>query len=472
MGVKVSRPIEPGQDDLAEQVRLLTAENARLRAESSRAAGSGPAVTDTVPMPTPAGRARGRWRPVVAVLLIATATILSPVAVVAGWTKLQLTSEQAFLDTFGPLANDPRVQQYVSDRVVAEINNAVDINAIASDLFTGIQNLDLPPRAKSAIQLLQAPAVQGVNSLIQSTVDRFVQSDSFEAVWRQALESAHSSLQVIAGDALQDPNRALTIDQSGQISIQLAPIIAAVKERLVARGLTLAERIPTIDKSIVIAQTDAVPKIRAAYAAATLVGTWLPILVVSLFAAGILVARNRRRTFIAAALCLAGVMAFTLVGVAVGHLVFVNTLAPSTLSTGAADAIYQQALVFAQGTLVALLILGLVIAALAWFAGPSGPATAIRRVLNDAAAAIRRAGDERGLSTGVAGEWIGSHNTLIQTAVAVGAAAVLLVVRPLTAAVIIWTAVVALLLLVVVLLVSRPLPQTLRSRRHLDGPIA
>ena len=59
---------------------------------------------------------------------------------------------------------------------MAEINNAVDINAIADDLFTGIESLDLPPRAKSAIQLLQEPAVQGVNSLIQSTVDRFVQS--------------------------------------------------------------------------------------------------------------------------------------------------------------------------------------------------------------------------------------------------------------------------------------------------------
>jgi hypothetical protein len=193
----VSDPTEPTRDDLAEQVRLLAAENERLRAASAGAAGAGTTVTDTVPLPT--RRSRGRWRTVVAVLLMATATILSPVAVVAGWTRLQLTSEQAFLDTFGPLASDPRVQQYVGDRVVAEINNAVDINAIADDLFTGIESLDLPPRAKSAIQLLQAPAVQGVNSLIQSTVDRFVQSDAFEAVWRQALTSAHSSLQVIAG---------------------------------------------------------------------------------------------------------------------------------------------------------------------------------------------------------------------------------------------------------------------------------
>jgi hypothetical protein len=450
----VSDPTEPTRDDLAEQVRLLAAENERLRVATAGVAGAGTAVTDTMPLPT--RPSRGRWRPVVAVLLIATATILSPVAVVAGWTRLQLTSEQAFLDTFAPLANDPQVQQYVADQVVTQINNAVDINAIASDLFTGIESLDLPPRAKAAIQLLQQPAVQGVNSLIQNTVDQFVQSDAFEAVWRQALTSAHSSLQVIAGDALQDPNRALTINQSGQISIQLAPIIAAVKQRLVARGLTLADRIPAVDKSIVIAQTDAVPKIRAAYASATLVGTWLPILVLGLFAAGVFTARHRRRTVIVAALCLAGVMALTLAGIAVGHLVFANTLAPSVLSPGAADAIYEQAVIFAEGTVVALLILGIVVAAIAWFGGPSRPATASRMALHDAAAAIRRAGDERGLTTGTVGEWVGSHATMIHTGVAVAAAAVLLVVRPLTATVIIWTTVVALLLLLVVLLVSRP----------------
>jgi hypothetical protein len=140
----------------------------------------------------------------------------------------------------------------------------------------------------------------------------------------------------------------------------------------------------------------------------------------------------------------------------VGHLVFVNALAPGTLSTDAADAIYEQALIFAEGTLVALLILGLVIAAFAWFGGPSGPATTSRQALRNSAAAVRRAGDARGLSTGTVGEWVGSHDAVIQTGIAVAAAAVLLVVRPLTATVIIWTMVAAALLLLAVLLVSRP----------------
>jgi hypothetical protein len=102
------------------------------------------------------------------------------------------------------------------------------------------------------------------------------------------------------------------------------------------------------------------------------------------------------------------------------------------------------------------LILGIVIAAIAWFGGPSRPATASRRALRDAAAAVRRAGDERGLSTGMVGEWVGSHVTVIHTGIAVAAAAVLLVVRPLSTTVILWTTLVALLLLLAVLLVSRP----------------
>ena len=138
--------------------------------------------------------------------------------------------------------------------------------------------------------------------------------------------------------------------------------------------------------------------------------SWL----LGLFAAGVIAARDRRRTLIAAALCLAGVMALGLAGVAVGHMVFVNTLAPDTLSPGAADAIYGQALVFAQGTLVALLILGVVIAACVWFGGPSRPATASRSALVDVAAGIRHAGDERGLTTGTVGEWVGSHDSMIQ----------------------------------------------------------
>ena len=74
----MSDPTEPTRDELAERVRLLAAENERLRAASAEAAVGGGTVTDTVPLAT--RRSRGRWRSVVAVLLIATATILCPTA--------------------------------------------------------------------------------------------------------------------------------------------------------------------------------------------------------------------------------------------------------------------------------------------------------------------------------------------------------------------------------------------------------
>src|SRR4029453_17057256 len=69
-GSLVNDPTEPTRDDLAEQVRLLAAENERLRAAPASAAGVGPGVTD--PVPLPARRSRGRWGPGAAALPLAT----------------------------------------------------------------------------------------------------------------------------------------------------------------------------------------------------------------------------------------------------------------------------------------------------------------------------------------------------------------------------------------------------------------
>src|SRR5690349_911934 len=115
-------------DDLGEEVRRLRAENARLRGD-----------------PGP----RRPWRAALVVLLLALATVLSPAAVVAGWARIQLTSADTFVDTFAPLADDPNVQAMVTDQAVAAINNAVDIPGLTNDVFTGLDQLSLPPRAAS-----------------------------------------------------------------------------------------------------------------------------------------------------------------------------------------------------------------------------------------------------------------------------------------------------------------------------------
>jgi len=48
------------------------------------------------------------------------------------------------------------------------VDQQVDFDTIAADLFTGLAELNLPPRAESALTLLQQPAAEGMRSLVQA----------------------------------------------------------------------------------------------------------------------------------------------------------------------------------------------------------------------------------------------------------------------------------------------------------------
>lgn len=380
---------------------------------------------------------------------------MSPAAVVAGWARLQLTTVDAFVDTFAPLSDDPQVQALVADQVVGAINGAVDISGLTNDVFAGIDQLGLPPRAAAALRLLQTPATQGVQSFISRSVDDVVRSAAFRDLWRQGLRTAHGSLVALQGD-LDGANRAVTVSGTGEIGVQLRPIIAAVKARLVARGVALASSIPEIDKVIVVARTDAVPTIRTAYATTVAVGTWLPFVVLALFVGAVLVSRRRRRTVVAAAICLFAAMVVTAAGLGLGRILFSSTVSPDPIPAGAADVIYTQSLTLLRSSVLAIGALAVFVAVAAWFAGPQDPARRVRLLAVDGATAARAAAEARGVSTGRFGEWVGAHDRAIRVVIAVAAAAVILLLRPLSFSDVAWVAVLAVLALVLVLFTGRP----------------
>jgi hypothetical protein len=436
----VTQTASPG---LEEQVRRLTEENERLRSKVT--------AGDRAPAREP----RRIWRGVLVVVLLVLATILAPAATIAGWARVQLTSADAFVDTFAPLADDPNVQAAVTDQAVAAINGAVDIPGLTNEVFTGIDQIGLPPRAAAALKLLQSPATQGIQSFIQDSVSNVVRSTTFRDLLRQGLRTAHDSLVALQGDTA-GPDRAVTISGTGEIGVQLKPIIAAVKARLLARGVDLASNIPEIDKTIVVAKTDAVPTIRTVYAASVAAGTWLPFLVLALFAGAVLASVRRRRALVAAALCLAGAMLVTALGLGVGRIFFSNAVSPDLLPAAAADAIYSQSLTLLRSSVLAIGALAVFVALIAWFAGPRDPARRLRGTLVDAAAAARGGAEARGFSTGRFGEWVGANARGIRVVIAVVAAAVILLLRPLSFSDVAWTAVIALVALLIVLVLGRP----------------
>ncbi|MFF2275404.1 hypothetical protein [Agromyces sp. NPDC058126] len=442
--------------ELEARVAELEAENARLRSVETTEVSGAPAV----PAAAEKRRGRGRGRTVAAVVLVVIGLLLAPVAVVAAWARLELVDTDRFVATFAPLAEDPEVQEYVSDQVTAAIERQVDIPQLTADLFDGLRALDLPPRAADALGLLEAPATQGLQSLVADVVDRLVASDAFADIWRTALQTTHT--QFVA--AVQgDPDAMLEIGGDGTLSVQIGPIIEAVKERLSERGVGFADAIPVVEQSIVVAQGDAFVLVSTLYSLAVGIGTWLPWVALAFLVAGVLVAKRRSKAFVWTAGGFAFVMALLAAGFEIGKIVFIATISPSIIPGGAAEVIYAQLTEAMRSTTVALLVLGLFAALIAWVAGPWAPARSLRGFAGSGFAALRRAGDRHGLSTGSFGHALDRSHGLIAGAIAVIAAAVILLNRPVTTSSVVTTVLLALLALLILEVLRRPVDEPVEA---------
>jgi hypothetical protein len=85
------------------------------------------------------------------------------------------------------------------------------------------------------------------------------------------------------------------------VRVNLAPFIQTVKTQLVAAGFTLAERVPEVDVSFVLFQSQDITRARSGFNLLNTLGVWLPVLTLVLLALGVYVARDHRRALVGAA---------------------------------------------------------------------------------------------------------------------------------------------------------------------------
>lgn len=449
--------------ELLQRIAALEEENASLRMQAGTDA-------ETVPIAPAAAVAphRRSWAwTLLATVLIVLGAILAPLAVVSTWAKAQLTDTDSFVATYAPLAHDPDVQAFVTEQAVKAVQENVDIPQITSQVVDGITQLGTGPVATKALDSLKAPLAQGIVSLMQSTIQRFVASDAFAQVWQQALRTSHDQL---IATMQNSPKAAITVGSDGSVGIQLAPIIDRVKVLLVDQGLTFASQIPTVDRTITVAQNSSIPTLQLVYGLAIAAGAWLPWVAIGLLALGVLVARRRALGLIWAAVALGLAMALTLAAIGVGRLVFVASASPSLVPSTLARTLYATVTDAMIDTAVAVLVLAIAVAIVGWLAGPFRVPRRLRGFFGSGVTWVRESAERHGITTGRAGEWMYAQRTLLRAAVAVIAAAIVLFVRPLTPALIIWTLVLAVLVVAILELLQRPVI-TVPAEADEDTPV-
>jgi hypothetical protein len=430
------------------------AELERLRAEVTdlRSQVAAPVAAQAPSVAPPSRPRRQRWRSVVATLLIVIACILAPLAGVAVWSKNLITNTDRYVTTVAPLARDPAIQSAVSDKITAEIFARLDVQGITNQAVDALAERGLPPLVATQLHALSGPVSDGVQSFVRTEVGKVVASDAFADAWVTANRSAHAALvAALTGQT----GEGITI-ANDTVSINLGPFIQVVKQRLVDRGFDLASRIPDINPSFTLLQSEAITKAQSAFSLLTTIGNWSPLVVLILFALGVYVAKDHRRALIGAGLGLAGGMLALGVGIFALRALYLDNRPLGVLTYDAAAAFYDTLVRFLQLGLRTILVFGLIIALAGFFTGRSTTAVRARAGLTKGIAWLRGGAEKAGFRTGPVGAWVYTYKRFLRIAVIAIAALVLVFWDRPTGKVIIGITLCVLVALVIIEFLGRP----------------
>ena len=213
--------------------------------------------------------------------------------------------------------------------------------------------------------------------------------------------------------------------QGEQVVLDVDEVIDQVKERLVARGLTLVENapIPETDRQIVLLEAPQLKQLRTIYAFGNPVARWLLPIVGVLYLAAFVLARRRPRMTVAIGALLAANALLVALALSIGRQLFVNELA-GTVFAEASQVFFDTLLTYLQRGQQVFLGLGLVLVVAGWFAGSNRYGTAVRTSVSGG---LEGAGARLADSpVGGAGRWVAANVGWLRAVVVVLGVVVLL----------------------------------------------
>jgi hypothetical protein len=329
-------------------------------------------------------------------LLIILTAIGVAASTTAVWAHQVVFDTDRFVETVGPLIDDPNVQDALAMRLSDAIMTGLDVENRVESTLTSVGPQDLPISAS----VLAGPITDGIRSFLHDRIQALLATDAVRTVWINALRTAHDqavsilrgdsstitiqgdtaylNLLPLVNDALSSLEGTLSDLLNRQIDIppvtgeQVDTILPQLEDRL---GIDLPDdfgQIPVFSSdSLVTAQ-------QAVKAADRLV--WLLIIVTVITAiAAVALSLNRLRTLMW--LGLASAIALIVARrAAIRSQDDIVNLAPNGSNRGAVAATVSRVLGNLRGFTTLLLVATVVIAVLAYLAGrPSWLSRAVER---------------------------------------------------------------------------------------------
>jgi hypothetical protein len=199
----------------------------------------------------------------------------------------------------------------------------------------------------------------------------------------------------------------------------------------VASGFSVAARIPEVNASFVLFQSQDITRARRGFNLLNTLGVWLPIIAIMLLVVGVYVAKDHRRALVGAALGVAGSMVVLALALTVFRSIYLDAVPAAVLPHDAAAVLYDTIVRFLRLGLRTILVLALVVAGGAFLTGQSVTAVRARQGLTGAIGWVAGGAERAGFSTGPVGRWVHANKRALRvTAVAAAALALVFWGRP------------------------------------------
>jgi len=322
---------------------------------------------------------RARWAGAIVLLLVAA--LLAPLSALANFTRSTLLDTDNYLAMVQPLASDPAVQEEISRRVTDAVFEQLKVKELTTQTLDAIA---ARPRVEGVTQNLPVelstfaePISNAIYGFTEGQVSNLVASSTFQDAWVAANREAHASL--VSALTGENTGAGVSVSQ-GQVSVNLAAFIAAIKPVLVEKGVPFADRIPAVDAQFVVLQSDNLGKAQTAVRLLDLSRLVLPVLAILALVAGVALAPSRRRALVIGASMVVGTLVLLLLGIQLLRALYLDDLEQVLLVPQVATVLFDTVTTPLRLAVRSTAVLFLVIALAAWIAGPSSAAVALRSV--------------------------------------------------------------------------------------------
>jgi hypothetical protein len=305
---------------------------------------------------------RGRRRLVMA--LIVLGSLLAFLSVFAIWTERQALDTGDWVKTSGHLIQDSKIRAAVSNFLVDQLYENVDVEKELSE--------KLPGDTKE----LAGPISGGLRQIAGSGAEKVLESSTAEELWKSANKTTHEQLL----EVLEEKEGTLATEE-GKVSLNLGSLVTNLASQ-VGIGANLAEKLPPEAGQITILRSDQLKTAQDIVVAIKGLALVLSLLTFLCFGFAIYLSRESR--WVTVLYCGIGLIAagFAVIvfrqvagGIVVGQLVEEESVKP------AAEAAWSIGTSLMTSIATTVIVIGILFGIAGWLASPTGSARSARRAI-------------------------------------------------------------------------------------------